>query len=553
MRRKNSSRRTPFIVARVLFWFFVSVTILVGVSETVVAAPDVLIQAANRASTEYRENLQKLAEWAQEKGLREEARKTRAQLGPESDDRIFIPSFPLDIGTLDLPRGLPAVLPREYAEFFILKGKSKDETDAEAEVLFRNEKSAEKSEKNQPRGRILTDREVWQIQFRTVRQNYARRLAGMAKNAVKKDRGTLAVQMAIAGLQADPDHAAFRNVFGFTKYKAQWRTAWEADRLKKGFVDHEIYGWIPKKAVSRYENGERFCAGNWVSLTEANQIHGRAVEAGWRIQSEHYDLMTNHSLEEGVRLVRLLENFYRVWKLVFFRYMASDEQLASLFDGKSASVPLRRHRVFLYRDREDFVRSQQSETKLDASQFAGFYRHRGNEGACYFYAVEANAPEWQRHGVVRTMYHEATHQLFCETRQTISRYGSKQNFWLVEGVATFMESMHPEGEDYFAVGGSGDSRLRGARQLGVAMPIDDFCRLDYNGFIQYPQLNAVYSQAAALFHFLFFHEQGTWQDAMIVYLRQVYSEKDDPATLRKLTGMSYTELDKLFKEFLDRR
>ena len=35
-----------------------------------------------------------------------------------------------------------------------------------------------------------------------------------------------------------------------------------------------------------------------------------AIRSGWRIDSEHYAVTTNHSLEEGVRLSRRLESLY---------------------------------------------------------------------------------------------------------------------------------------------------------------------------------------------------------------------------------------------------
>ena len=505
----------------------------------VFGAPDVLIRNANRAATEYRQSLEQLADWARKKGFHEEAVLTLKVITPQAPDKLYFPNFPLETGTLDLPRGLPTVLPREYTALFRpteQSGTDKVET-----------------EKSASRQRELSDREIWQIQFRTLRQNHARSLNAMARNAAKNDRGTLAIQMAVVGLQADPDHPAFRNVFGYTKYKGQWRTPWEADRLRKNYVDHETFGWMPKKAVDRYEKGERYLDGKWVSADEEARFRQGRIENGWKIESEHYDLYTNHSIEEGVRLIRRLEDVYQVWKLTFFRYMASDPQLATLFDGKNTPMPQRRHRIVLYRNKEDFHRHLQAEMNIDTSRFAGFYRHGNNKDGCYFYSVDPGAADWERQNVIRTMYHEATHQLFVETRKSVGAYGREQNYWLVEGVATFMESLHREGDDYYVLGGSKDWRLQSARRMKKTQSFDDMCRLNYTAFVNHDEMNDLYRQSAAMFHFLFFFEDGRWRDPLTVYLRTVYDAKDDTSTLRKLTGVSYDELDSLFQNYLKSR
>ena len=45
------------------------------------------------------------------------------------------------------------------------------------------------------------------------------------------------------------------------------------------------------------------------------------MKRGWRVETDHYVVTTNHSLEEGVRLARQLETLYDVWQQVFIPYL----------------------------------------------------------------------------------------------------------------------------------------------------------------------------------------------------------------------------------------
>ena len=511
------------MIASILF--FVTTTLLHS------AAPDSLRQAAIQATVEYRNAMGKLADWADEQGLKSEAAQTRSALLPSEPDKIYLPSFPLTIGTLDLPRGLTSTLPREYAVLFLEGTAPESVSDIALE---------------------LTSHEVWLVQFRTFRMNYAKRLQLLAKSAVKDQRGSLAVQLAVAGLHADPDHVGFRTVFGFIKYKNEWRTPWEADRLKKDFVDHERFGWIPKKAVERYEKGERYFNGEWISEEEDVYKHS-AIENGWKIESEHYDLTTNHSIEEGVQMIRQNEHFYRAWKLLFFRYMATDAQLATLFNGKAVPMPQDRHKIVLYKDREDFHQAERRRGMPNPERFGGMYRYDNNVGCGHFYAG----------GRLSTMYHESTHQLFHETKKiagnqmlnTVSGNQRQLNYWIEQGVADFMGTFHIDDSGYYVVGNRNSGRIRMAKQNfqeGLFFP--SFSELaDINGreWSAHDEMSALYCQSMAMFHFLMFHENGRLRDPLVVLLRLRYEQKDTRTSIIQLTGMSYEELDTEFKKFLN--
>ena len=66
-----------------------------------------------------------------------------------------------------------------------------------------------------------------------------------------------------------------------------------------------------------------------------------------------------------------------------------------------------------------------------------------------------------------------------------------------------------------------------------------------------PRIATLYSQAAGLTHFLVHYDRGRYRDALVAYLVAVYTGRDAPDTLAKLTGTSYSDLDKQYHEFLE--
>ena len=94
---------------------------------------------------------------------------------------------------------------------------------------------------------------------------------------------------------------------------------------------HAKFGWLPKDHVARYERGERYYRRRWISAAEDAQRHAD-IKNGWRIETEHYSITTNHSLEAGVRLAERLERLNFVWRLLFAPYHArTRSQLSTMF------------------------------------------------------------------------------------------------------------------------------------------------------------------------------------------------------------------------------
>ena len=152
------------------------------------------------------------------------------------------------------------------------------------------------------------------------------------------------------------------------------------------------------------------------------------------------------------------------------------------------------------------------------------------------------------------MYHEATHQLFYESRPVVPDVGQKANFWIVEGIAMYMESLRQE-DGFYVLGGFGDERMHAAQyrllQDKFYVPLAEFTAYGRERLQADPRIATLYSQAAGLANFLVYYDGGRYRDALVAYLVAVYTGRDGPDTLAKLTGIDYSTLDKQYREFME--
>jgi len=479
-----------------LRWLFAAlawVFVLPGASA--LAQPDELYQAAARMNARHVAELEQLAVWCDERGLAEQARQTRGVLGPRDPYKLYLP-----------------VLPQ-------VAGRVKPSADASPDVV------------------------EWDGRLTRLRRDQSNALFELARNAVRRRRPSLAYDLVLAAVRVNPNHEAVRRLLGYQEYHGQWHTADEVRRLRIGQVWHEKFGWLPKSHVLRYEQGQRFNRGRWITAEQDAQLH-HDIRAGWQVDTEHYSILTNHSLESGVALGVKLERLYRIWQQIFPRYYATEAQVLALFDGRArahrAAMP--KLNVVYFRDRDDYNRFLKPTTpNIEVS--IGFYHDLSRRA--YFFAGK------EYHD--RTLYHEATHQLFHQSRPVSPNVGRQANFWIVEGIAMFMESLHREG-DYQVLGGFEDQRLYAARHRLLKddfyVPLAELTTYGIEKLQSDQRIGMIYSQAAGLTHFLVFHDGGRYRDALVAYLSAVYNGNNDPGTLATLAGASYAQLDQQYRQFM---
>lgn len=382
----------------------------------------------------------------------------------------------------------------------------------------------------------------WRERFLQRRAKQAEAYFELARRVVRR-RPSAAFELVLMAARENPNHPDVRRVLGYEPYEGRWRTFWEARQLKAGRVDDERFGWLPADWVARYHRGERMHQGRWISAEEDARLHA-TIEQGWDVETEHYAIRTNHGIEAGVALGRKLEAFLRAWQQLFIRYYATEGQVVALFDGRArgqrAEVP--RLAVVHFRDREDYNRSLRAAVP-NVEITIGMYLERMRRA--YFFA----GPEADD----RTLYHEATHQLFHQSRPVAPYVGRRANFWIVEGAALLMESFRREGP-WYVVGGVDDIRFHAARYRllndGFFIPFEQAAAMGMDGVQRDPRIATLYSQFTGMAYFLVFHDQGRYRDALVEYLATVYAGRDTPDSLARLAGASFAELDRQYRQFI---
>ncbi|MCL2346842.1 MAG: hypothetical protein FWC50_01135 [Planctomycetaceae bacterium] len=470
-------------------------------SKNTVAAFDYLLDTAQQAVTDYRANAESLAKWCDGKGLIREAEKTRSLILPVSKETIYIPAFPTALENVTLP------------------------DDASEDV------------------------KTWLKAWQVLRREYADVLISRSKMAFRQHRTMIAMQLILAALHVDPDNEKLRHTLGYKLYEGEWRTAWEIQKLKKGYVNHERFGWIPEKYAGRYEAGERFSKGKWISAEEDQKQHEK-IDNGWVIHSEHYDILTNHSIEQGVILSRKLEDFYRVWRQIFIRYVAPESQLSAIFEGKSSLPGESMYKIVFFKNREDYINSlKKDDPNIGLS--VGYYDNRSHK--CFFSMHENETPDAESR-MYRNLYHEATHQLFAGVKKTVPDFANAPNFWATEAVAIYMETLRKDGE-YYLLGSSQDMRVLAAKyrffESKFYIPFRDIVQFDMVGFQNAKDITQLYSQCGGMVFFLMHANDGQYRDAFVEYLDAVYTGHADRRTLFELTEESPDTLDLQYEEMLE--
>lgn len=388
-------------------------------------------------------------------------------------------------------------------------------------------------------------------EFQKLRRAQAKQYYTLARSAIRAQRASLAFELVIDTLRENPDHPDARRLLGYVSYRNQWHTRYAVKRLRAGQVWDSRFGWQTPANLARYEKGERLYNNKWISAEEESRLRSD-IRRAWTIETEHYSVRTNHSLEAGVALGIRLERLYSAWQQTFVRYYATQAELDQLFAGGGLPrVDEHRHLVVYYRNRNEYRRALEGKIPPDI-ETTGIYM--GDQRTAFFFAPPTPTPDGESPADYSTLYHEAAHQLFSESRPVVPDVGRESNFWIIEGIACYFESFeaHPS---YYTLGGALTERLQAARYRALVdnflFPLRDLTQLGMSQLQRSPQIGTLYSQSAGMTHFLIHYDSGRYRDALVAYLLAVYTGRARPGTLAQLTGTSYDELDREYREFLE--
>jgi hypothetical protein len=456
------------------------------------AAEDFAREAA-ALKTRYAAELGRLADWCRQKNLAAEAKTTVDLVAPPDTYILTLPVLPTEVGALRPPEG------------------------------------------------VTTDRAQWQRRLWKLRQDHAAAIFALAKHASTGHQSSLAYRLALDTIRANPDHEAARRVFGYQKYQNQWHTPFEVQMLRDGMIWHEKFGWIEKANLPRYVAGQRLMGETWIDAANDAALHAE-INHGWDIETEHYRIRTNQSIEAAVALGVKLENLNRVWRQIFIGYYADCLEVEGLFNGRLLPAPGPRMEIVYFRNKEEYHRVLKP-IMPDVGISMGLYVAENR--TAYFHAGSEDSE--------RTMYHEATHQLFQQARPAGSDIGKSANCWLIEGMALYMESFRREG-DCFVVGGLHDVRMEAARfhleKGDFYVPFAKLVRMGVRDLQTHPQIAMLYSQIAGMTSFLIHYDDGRYRDALVACLAAIYGGSQDADLLAQKTGVSYADLDKQYRAYM---
>ena len=379
--------------------------------------------------------------------------------------------------------------------------------------------------------------------FREMCVQHGEELLELSRRLAADGQVTESVMVLSEAIYHAPHLPEARRLLGYQKDGDRWITSEAEKQLAEGNIWSDQFGWLPKDHLPRYQAGERYYHGRWISREKDARLHAD-IKRGWKVETDHYEVITNHSLEAGAQIALKLEQLYSVWWQVFANYHISSEELEKMFSANG--IPrssLKRHKVVYFRDRKDYV-SELGRLQVGIENSWGFYFE--NRKTAYFYPEEKDSEKI-------TLWHEATHQLFSEMRASHKVARLKNNFWITEGIACFMESLQP-GANFSTLGGLQEGRLPAARarleQTHFYIPFDRLVALSGSDIQRDPDIQKLYSQIAGQATFLMVADNGQYRKGVTDYLRAVYRGIARPETLALKLGVRLVVLDNQYRDFL---
>jgi hypothetical protein len=386
-------------------------------------------------------------------------------------------------------------------------------------------------------------------QYRDARNHYAGELFDLAQRAAEAGECSLAFQWASEVLRENPDHPDARRVLGYVERDGKWLTAYGARMFDAGKKWDGSRGWVALDGGSK-------------SKQPADAARRAAIKNGWQVRTDHFLVTTNHSLAAGAELAGRLERLYQVWRQLFAGFYYSESEVSGLFNGERiARVPVRQFRVDYHRDRDDYIETLSRREPMVAGTLGAYF---DATATAHFFAEEGvaaggSAAEKSTGGPpVATLYHEAVHQLFQESKPAARRIGETGNFWVIEGVATYFETLTEHSDPvaglYYTIGAATAGRLPAARerlQENYYIPLAELTKLGKYEVQRRDDVAKLYSQSSGLAAFLLDGEHSRYREPMVRYLQAVYTRKDNDESLADLTGRSYSELDAAYRRFME--
>ena len=316
-------------------------------------------------------------------------------------------------------------------------------------------------------------------------------------------------------------------------------------------VWHSRFGWIPTDHVERYEAGERYFRGRWMSAADEARIR-KHFEYAWEVETENFVVKTNVDLETAATLAQRLETFHAFFERNFSRLFDSPRAAREFLKPPSRRANSQ-HEVHYFSSRDEYVK-RLTPKQQGVAISRGVYLPR-DRVSYFFDDPEVSDP-------LDTLYHEVTHQLVFESDPKMRDVAAQGGYWAVEGLACYMESFRDPADSAVDPGPvSGDidhDRIYWARYRvlvdGYYMPLQQFDRLGMRLFQSAQSeedLRRRYSQSTGLTHFFLHYDEGRYREGFLAYIAQLYAPAaHSQKTLQQILGVPYELLDRQYRDYL---
>ena len=361
-------------------------------------------------------------------------------------------------------------------------------------------------------------------------------------------------------LRDDPDHETARKAAGWVRRGDRWVSPQAARRLDKGEEYDPAYGWLPRGRLGRYRAGERHERGRWMTAAE-DEARMLPVDRGRRFETDHWEILSTAPLEDTAGLAARLEETRQAWQQVFGGFGIDPRELAGRMQGRGHAGAHEPFAAVFCRDREQYV-AELLKLEPTIGRTNGIYW--APTATAWFYnepagAAVPGAEAADGPGGIEafTVHHEATHQLFAETRpefrRTARSAGERCGFWAIEAAACYMETIRPMPWGW-TVGGRDAGRVPAARERlledGFYVPLADLGAMGRAEFQADGRLRSIYSQLGGLADFFMNAGRGRYREAFVKYLGSLYAGSADADTLARLCGRTYGELDQEYRRHI---
>ncbi len=309
---------------------------------------------------------------------------------------------------------------------------------------------------------------------------------------------------------------------GLVSFRGKWVT--QSDKRHMLSNHEKINGkWVALTAEQLRQRGFIKYQGKWRTAKEIGQRRGEWKEA-WTERTAHYEIKTNHSKQFALKLAKVVEQAYVLYK--------------RLFGGEPKGT--QRMRLLAFRTYEDYRAYCERTGNLAQLNATGFSPSEPRT-ACGYDKLK------DERSLLQTMLHEGAH-LFYQLA-----FDGQPESWLAEGMATYFEGFRLKSGGQIKFHHKPRMRrtlFRQALSQGRQIPLQEFFTADAGKLINSNANRALvfYSQAWAVHYFLRKSPDPRYRQGFLRYWKAV--ARGSKPNLLKLIGVPLAQMERDFKAFI---